>query len=722
MATLVPGILLKLLQHMNTDVKVAGEHRSSLLQVVSIVPALAGGELFSNKGFYLKVSDSSHATYVSLPDEQVDLILSDKLQLGQFIHVERLEAATPVPILQGVRPVPGRHPCIGSPEDLVSTRSLCFLNPSGSNPINKTLSKGLNGNVIGEKEKPKLAKSNEVKVTELDRKRATLTHSKSHLSKAALNVIEKKAVGLRSNSVNSRSIPSSPTSCYSLPTSFEKFSNGVRQQQGKIKGPEKPATRQGLLEKAASVFRASTAVKKLSVGNSIGNLVYGIELGPKALRKSWEGSVEMKGRENSTPRAVKPNVKSDARSSSVPSKKSTVNDKLPFKEDSKVQVPTKNGSVNGALDDPDKSTKRRASLEKRTSEVANNGIPGNLVKVVTNNRKWTDDSVPWASLPPSLVKLGKEVLNHRDAARLAAIEAMKEASAAESLIRCLSMYAEFSSSAKEDNPQPAVEQFLSLYASLSRASMVADSLSKAITAGSSSDHEDDPSAEELKISSEKHKHATSWVQAALATDLSSFTVFNKQNNSGSAPMSALTRSPRTPSGNQPMVVLETGTKNTVSKTPITKARPSISSKPAISTSTRRTGDSLATGQKSRAPPPPEWVRGNNLNEAADLAKSLRMESRDWFLGFVEKFLDVEVDASALSDKSQIAGMLSQLKRVNDWLDEIGSGKENGEGCLIPAKTIERLRKKIYEYLLTHVESAAVALGSNQITPSGKASR
>ncbi|GFY81352.1 GPI-anchored adhesin-like protein, putative [Actinidia rufa] len=102
MAALVPGVLLKLLQHMNTDVKIAGEYRSSLLQVVSIVPALAGGELFPNQGFYLKVSDSSHATYVSLPDEHDDLILSDKIQLGQFIHVERLEGASPVPILRGL--------------------------------------------------------------------------------------------------------------------------------------------------------------------------------------------------------------------------------------------------------------------------------------------------------------------------------------------------------------------------------------------------------------------------------------------------------------------------------------------------------------------------------------------------------------------------------------------------------------------------------------------
>ena len=92
MANLVPDVLLN---HMNTNVKIAGEHMSSLLQVVSIVPALAGGELFPNQGFYLKVSDSSHATYVSLPDEHDDLILSDKL------HVDRVESSSPLPILCG---------------------------------------------------------------------------------------------------------------------------------------------------------------------------------------------------------------------------------------------------------------------------------------------------------------------------------------------------------------------------------------------------------------------------------------------------------------------------------------------------------------------------------------------------------------------------------------------------------------------------------------------
>ncbi|KAL9314981.1 hypothetical protein ACSQ67_020433 [Phaseolus vulgaris] len=119
MASLVPGVLLKLLQSMNSNVKVRGEYRSVLLQVISIVPALSGSELWPNQGFFIKVSDSSHSTYVSLSKEDNDLILNNKLQLGQFFYVDRMEAGTPVPILVGVRPIPGRHPFEGNPKDLM---------------------------------------------------------------------------------------------------------------------------------------------------------------------------------------------------------------------------------------------------------------------------------------------------------------------------------------------------------------------------------------------------------------------------------------------------------------------------------------------------------------------------------------------------------------------------------------------------------------------------
>ncbi|KAK9099580.1 hypothetical protein Syun_026625 [Stephania yunnanensis] len=120
MASLTPGVLLKLLQSINSNIKVCGEHRSVLLQVISIVPALTGSELFPDHGFFIKVSDSSHSTYVALSKDDNDLILMNKLQLGQFFYVDRIKAGTPVPVLVGVRPIPGRHLFVGSPKDLMN--------------------------------------------------------------------------------------------------------------------------------------------------------------------------------------------------------------------------------------------------------------------------------------------------------------------------------------------------------------------------------------------------------------------------------------------------------------------------------------------------------------------------------------------------------------------------------------------------------------------------
>ncbi|MCD7472472.1 hypothetical protein HAX54_013719 [Datura stramonium] len=739
MATLVPGVLLKLLQHMNTDVKVAGEHRSSLLQVVSIVPALAGGELFPNQGFYLKVSDSSHATYVSLPDEHDDLILSDKIQLGQFIHVERLEAASPVPILRGVRPVPGRHPCVGTPEDIVATHSLGFLNNNGnlspgskSRDKTKSPSKTFANNHVGMKDnKSAVSRSNGgTKEEKVEKKKPTLTWSKSHLSKLALNVVEKKDSLMRVKSSSSRSIPTSPTSCYSLPTSFEKFSNGVK-QQAKVKGLERleKSTAKPGLEKSSSARGVSPTPKRVLGGNPLKNYLQGLELEPKALRKSWEGNMDLKSRESPRLKVNKHDLKPEPRSTSVPRK--STSEKLTSKEDNrgilaksskeenKAHTSLKKTLANGEPVDADKSSKQKTSKGRKLPGEVNNGLQ-DLIKLPVSNRILADGNVAWSSLPSSLAKIGKEVMKHRDAAQIAAIEAMQVASATESLLRCLSTYSELSSSAKEDNAQPAVEQFLALHASLKNVHLVGDALSKTISAaGSESDHEENPSEEALKAVSEKRKQATLWVNAALATNLSSFSVYSKKATSSPTAPSAPSPSPKTIAGNLPMLVLDNSTKNALAKTQA-KTRPTVSSKIQSSGSQKRLTDGLAANQKPRSPPPADWVRGDGLEEAVDLAEMLRVASQDWFLGFVERFLDADVDASALSDNGQIAGMLSQLKSVNDWLDEISSSKDD-ESPQIASETIDRIRKKIYEYLLTHVESAAAALGGgggggSQVSP------
>ncbi|XP_015901609.2 uncharacterized protein LOC107434638 isoform X2 [Ziziphus jujuba] len=135
MASLSSGVLVKLLEEMGVDEKESKNEKPILLQIRSIIPVMADSNLWPKQGFYLKVSDSSHAMFVSLPQEQDELVLCNKLQLGQLMFVEKIESANPVPILRGIKPIPGRHPCVGNPEDLDAIVS--FLKTDGFSQMEK---------------------------------------------------------------------------------------------------------------------------------------------------------------------------------------------------------------------------------------------------------------------------------------------------------------------------------------------------------------------------------------------------------------------------------------------------------------------------------------------------------------------------------------------------------------------------------------------------------
>ena len=127
MASLTPGVLSKLLETSgDKDARVTGEHRHALLQVIEIVPRFSHDDPWQSKGYFLKLSDSLHSAYVSVPENDAELICSDKVQLGQFVYVTRLDSATPspVPLVHGLKPVPKRRPCVGNPTDLVSSELL----------------------------------------------------------------------------------------------------------------------------------------------------------------------------------------------------------------------------------------------------------------------------------------------------------------------------------------------------------------------------------------------------------------------------------------------------------------------------------------------------------------------------------------------------------------------------------------------------------------------
>ncbi|CAD6235735.1 unnamed protein product [Miscanthus lutarioriparius] len=142
-----------------------------------------------------------------------------------------------------------------------------------------------------------------------------------------------------------------------------------------------------------------------------------------------------------------------------------------------------------------------------------------------------------------------------------------------------------------------------------------------------------------------------------------------------------------------------------------KSSPSPKSRLSPVKGKARTGTAAAATALPTTPAPPEWERGGGTEERGELAKRLREESRGWFLGFVEQFLDADVAASAPRDRERAARMLPQLKRVNDRLGEIGKRSEtpslpstdaDGEatatstapvlangGCDVPEETIER---------------------------------
>lgn len=81
----------------------------------------------------------------------------------------------------------------------------------------------------------------------------------------------------------------------------------------------------------------------------------------------------------------------------------------PSKEEHKAQVSIKKVTSNGNIEEQEKSSKQRISFVKKSAEVSNTGLPGNMVKVSLNSRKVTDSSVQWASLPSSISKLGKVI-------------------------------------------------------------------------------------------------------------------------------------------------------------------------------------------------------------------------------------------------------------------------------------------------------------------------
>lgn len=173
-----------------------------------------------------------------------------------------------------------------------------------------------------------------------------------------------------------------------------------------------------------------------------------------------------------------------------------------------------------------------------------------------------------------------------------------------------SMFAELCSFARTEFPQPSVEQFLSLHQSLKHAVAVADALSSARNAHESATPTDSDQAtsEKAEAAAEKARCAASWVNAALSSDLGSFSIQRKQDSILAATRTSLkkTTSPQ-------LTVMVDGGPSTVPRG--RSASPSMTSRPVANPSSPRFRPALsAMGQI-----------GNDRRNGADLRSQSPMK-------------------------------------------------------------------------------------------------
>ncbi|KAI3811119.1 hypothetical protein L1987_20836 [Smallanthus sonchifolius] len=575
MASLTPRILLKLLQTMNTNTRVTGDHRSPLLQVIGIVPALAAGsdDLWPNHGFYVSLSDSVNSTYVSLSDRDTDLILTNRLQQGQFVYVDRFEFDSPVPLASGVRPIAGR--LVGSPEQLIARvssakREFVLQTASDSDasgdPIAVYLSsKKFDGGVHEQKEIKNEGRNRQVlapreNVNNVDESTKTSEKPPQRFSSPCMKQQRSISAG-KKNTVERDPSPAGKVkrSSSPVPSKCVVPSLVVAKEENR-KTAKEPA-----------IIVPSRYSQPSPNGRR--------QASPSSRRMSMSPGRWLSGGVKVSPETDSGNKKKITLASEI-SKSSRKNwDETPGATDTKEKSVGKNKLDLQAI------LKTQAALSRRLSD---------------------------------------EAMQRRNLASVAAAEALQESLVTEALLRSFSMFSNLCSMSKAINPLPTIDSFMSVYNDAVKATATAESVTSNHNHNRTMVHDNAPPP------TDHSKSLALWVEAALATDLEVVTLLSKQGTDG------------------------------------------------------------------------PWMKGNEMKETVQSGMSLQKEMQTWFLKFVEESIDAGFqvfgkNSASSSEVGPIKVILSQLKRVNDWLDRMVSKQDK---ALTGA--VDRLKGKIYRFVIQHV--------------------
>ncbi|PKI46232.1 hypothetical protein CRG98_033359 [Punica granatum] len=609
---------------MDSPTRVTGEHRSALLQVIGIVPALAVPDcLWPNHGFYVQLSDSLNSTYVSLSDHDTDLILSNRLQLGQFVHLDRLLLHSPLPLVSGLRPIPGRHPFVGRPEPLVARISSStpefVIQPASSDssdggnsvvePIALYLSSAKKSERGKEQNQPDL--------------KAEKSHPRQALAPRNANLEE----------------PKEKPSRFSSPAGAKRLASVGRKTPAAPERDPSPATKGG--RRSASPVPSKCVVPSLTAAKE------------ENRRVSREPAIIVPSRyRQPSPTARRQGSPNPRRASISPGRRLSGGVKV---------------AVSPMVGDS-ASKKKMASIAMGISKVSEALVGSNKA----SRKSWDEQGPPPVAAPLEqkekasaknktdlrAILRTQEAMQRRAIASTAAAEALEEATATESIIRSLSMFSELSATSKAENPLPTIERFFSLYEDVIKSTAMAEAIASSRTSSPPTD----------AILGDQSKFSL-WVEAALATDLE---IVNFLTNQDTEPSSNLQKS-----------LLKRQSSSSASKSNAVK----------FSSSAQSDINSFT------------WARGHGMRETVELAMKLQGEMQFWFIQFIEESLDAGFrvfkecargEGKGL-DCGSVAAVLSHLKRLNDWLDQAASKRNE-----ILAEKIERLKRKIYGFVIQHV--------------------
>ncbi|EEF50231.1 hypothetical protein RCOM_1776060 [Ricinus communis] len=190
---------------------------------------------------------------------------------------------------------------------------------------------------------------------------------------------------------------------------------------------------------------------------------------------------------------------------------------------------------------------------------------------------------------------------------------------------------------------PLVEQYLDFYQKINRAAMIVNSLLG------------------VGIQTQNQANATSWVHAAIETNVSKFIVSKRPQKSQ---------------------ILSSDKCSSPKQVPSSLRHPSAT--------------------KKMNPKRENCHKGSGLKETANLADKLLLHSREWFFKYMENSFNNGF-RFCIGEVSEIASLLRQLKKVNQWLDDLRGG-----GIKVNER-IEELKTKLYGFLLEHVDVAVASI-------------